>query len=49
MTSPYETVAPKVQSQKTPEGSMISKPLEDMWPFLDEDELRENMIGDNLC
>ena len=23
---------------------MVSRPLEDLWPFLDRDELRENMI-----
>ena len=36
--------APKVQAMKTPEGSMISKPLEDMWPYLSPEELAQNMI-----
>jgi acetolactate synthase-1/2/3 large subunit len=26
------------------DGSMISMPLEDMWPLLPRDELRENML-----
>ena len=26
------------------DGSMVSKPLEDLWPFLDRDEFRANMI-----
>jgi acetolactate synthase-1/2/3 large subunit len=43
-TSPFQTTAPKVQAMKTDDGSMISKPLEDMWPYLDEGELEENMI-----
>ncbi len=27
-----------------PDGSMVSKPLEDMWPFLDREEFLANMI-----
>jgi acetolactate synthase-1/2/3 large subunit len=23
---------------------MVSRPLEDLWPFLDRDELRQNML-----
>ena len=34
---------PRVQSQVLPDGSVVSKPLEDMWPYLDRDEFRENM------
>jgi acetolactate synthase-1/2/3 large subunit len=37
--------APKVQAMKTQDGSMISKPLEDMWPYLPPEELASNMIG----
>jgi acetolactate synthase-1/2/3 large subunit len=36
--------APKVQAMKTPDGGMISKPLEDMWPFLDREEFSSNMF-----
>ncbi len=35
--------APKHSSEKLPDGKIISKPLEDMFPFLDRDEFRENM------
>lgn len=38
--------APKVQAMKTPDGGMISKPLEDMWPYLPPDELAANMIAE---
>jgi acetolactate synthase-1/2/3 large subunit len=31
-------------SVQRPDGSMASKPLEDLWPFLDRDEFRSNMI-----
>lgn len=36
--------SPKLSSEKKPDGRMVSKPLEDMFPFLDRNELRENMI-----
>jgi acetolactate synthase-1/2/3 large subunit len=41
---PDEPRAPRVSSMQKPDGSMISKPLEDMWPFLDREEFRANMI-----
>ena len=43
--SQVQVTAPRVQSMKTPEGGMISKPLEDMWPYLAPEELRGNMIA----
>jgi acetolactate synthase-1/2/3 large subunit len=36
--------APKAASRMLPDGRMVSAPLEDMAPFLDRDELRENML-----
>ena len=42
--SPMQPTAPKCTAMKLPDGSMISKPLHDMWPFLSEEEIRENMI-----
>lgn len=41
---PEEARAPRVTSVQLPNGSFASKPLEDLWPFLDRDEFRENMI-----
>ncbi len=35
---------PKLSSEKLPDGRMISKPLEDMFPFLDREEFAKNMI-----
>lgn len=34
---------PRVQSQVLADGSVVSKPLEDMWPYLDRDELAANI------
>lgn len=36
--------SPKLSSQKKEDGTMISKPLEDMFPFLPRDEFLDNMI-----
>jgi acetolactate synthase I/II/III large subunit len=36
--------SPKLSSEKKPDGRLVSKPLEDMYPFLDRDEFNRNMI-----
>ncbi len=41
---PDETRAPRVTSTQREDGSFVSKPLEDLWPFLDRNEFAENMI-----
>ena len=35
---------PKVSSEVKPDGSIVSKPMEDLWPFLGRDEFKANMI-----
>ena len=39
-----EARGPRVASAQRPDGSMVSKPLEDLWPFLDREEFLANMI-----
>jgi acetolactate synthase-1/2/3 large subunit len=39
-----QQITPSVSSKVLPDGSMVSMPLEDMWPFLPRDEFREEMI-----
>lgn len=39
-----EQRAPRLSSMQRADGSMVSKPLEDLWPFLDRDEFMSNMI-----
>ena len=39
-----QAFAPKVIAERRPDGRIVSKPLEDMYPWLDRDELRDNMI-----
>lgn len=41
-----QSFEPKSASKKLPNGKMVSAPLEDMKPFLDRKELKENMYID---
>ena len=44
MIAPDQLTSPKLSSMQRPDGSLVSKPLEDLWPFLDRDEFRANML-----
>ena len=44
VSPPEEQRAPRLSSMQRPDGSMVSKPLEDLWPFLDREEFKANMI-----
>jgi acetolactate synthase-1/2/3 large subunit len=39
-----EVRQPRLSSVQLPDGSFVSRPLEDLWPFLDREEFKENMI-----
>jgi acetolactate synthase-1/2/3 large subunit len=39
-----EERAPRLSTAQRPDGSLASRPLEDLWPFLDRDELHSNMF-----
>jgi acetolactate synthase-1/2/3 large subunit len=45
---PDEARVPSLSSAQRPDGSLYSKPLEDLWPFLPRDEFRANMIVEPL-
>lgn len=36
--------SPKLSSKKLADGSMVTSPLEDMWPFLPKEELEKNIL-----
>jgi len=36
--------SPKLSSQRLQDGRMVSRPLEDLFPFLDREELKKNML-----
>jgi acetolactate synthase-1/2/3 large subunit len=42
--NPEEEMYPKLSSIMKDDGTMVSKPLEDLYPFLDRDEFKRNMI-----
>ena len=44
MMSSTQPLYPKLASEIKPDGTMVSKPLEDMFPFLDRTEFMENML-----
>jgi acetolactate synthase-1/2/3 large subunit len=42
--SPAQVTAPRVTSRQRPDGTMVTAPMEDMWPFLDRQEFLANML-----
>lgn len=48
MTDPDLQTAPRLSSMARPDGSMVSKPLEDLWPFLEREDFLKNMIIEPL-
>jgi acetolactate synthase I/II/III large subunit len=44
MTPAKQLLIPRVSSKKLDDGSMVSMPYDDMYPFLDRDEYRSNLI-----
>ena len=43
-----QQIIPTVSSRVNPDGTMSSRPLEDMYPFLDRDEYRSNLFIDEV-
>lgn len=43
MTDPMEQLGPKAASTRLPDGRIVSRPLEDLAPFLPDEELKSNM------
>lgn len=41
---PNQQFEPKLSSKQLPDGRMVSAPLEDMYPFLEREELRRNLL-----
>jgi len=44
LMDPAFTTSPRMSTVVKPDGAMASRPLEDLWPFLDRDEFRANML-----
>ena len=43
LTDPLEELGPKASSSRLPDGTLISRPLEDLAPFLPREEFEQNM------
>ena len=48
MMNPEQALIPRVSSMKMPDGRVVSKPMEDLFPFLSREEFEENMIIDSV-
>jgi len=48
MMNPLQALIPRVSSMKLPDGRVVSKPMEDLFPFLPRKEFEENMIIDSV-
>ena len=44
LVDPDIPTAPRVSSQVLTDGRIVSKPMEDLWPFLDREEFKRNMF-----
>ncbi|MDO8554717.1 MAG: thiamine pyrophosphate-binding protein [Candidatus Micrarchaeota archaeon] len=44
MIDPEELTLPRLKSEIKPDGKMVSKPMEDLWPFLPREEFKSEMI-----
>ena len=44
MLAQDQPFSPKAASRRLADGRMVSKPLEDLFPFLDREEFRQNML-----
>ena len=44
LLDPDEVLSPRLKTKVGKDGSLSQSPLEDMWPFLDRDEFKKNMI-----
>lgn len=47
MTPEWQLLIPRISSDKLPDGTLVSRNYEDMFPFLPADELKKNMVADN--
>ncbi len=44
IVDPEHMTSPRVKSKVNPDGSITSMPMEDLWPYLDREEFKQNML-----
>ncbi len=47
MTPEWQLIIPRISSEKMPDGTLVAKPYEDMYPYLPREELRKNMVAES--
>lgn len=47
LTPEWQMIIPRISSEKQPDGSLVSKPYEDLFPFLSKEEMEANMIAEH--
>lgn len=47
MMPQWQMIIPRISSEKMPDGTMVSKPYEDLYPFLSKKEMDANMIANH--
>jgi acetolactate synthase-1/2/3 large subunit len=48
MTPPNQLLIPRVASKKLDDGTMVSMPYDDMFPFLPRNEYQENCVFEKI-
>ncbi len=48
LLDPEQAFEPRITSRQLPDGRIVSSPLEDMFPFLSDDELNDNLFIPSL-
>ena len=46
LTPEWQQIIPRISSDKQPDGSLVMRKYEDMFPFLPDEEFKENMIAE---
>lgn len=46
MTPEWQLLVPRVASDKLPDGTLVSREYSDMFPYLDKDEYKRNMVAE---
>lgn len=51
LTQEWQLIVPRVSSDKMPDGTLVMRKYEDMFPFLPKEEFKRNMVAEknNLC
>lgn len=46
LTQEWQLIVPRVSSDKMPDGTLVMRKYEDMFPFLPEEEFKKNMVAE---